>query len=255
MRKVMSVDVERVLSRVRSGELGVARAGRELRMGWVTEVGGMARLDEGRRARAGVPEIVLAEGKTPSQVVKIARAAKGSVLVSRMGDAHFSALGRAFASAEFNRAARAALVRKGSREAVKGARPLVGVISAGTSDMPAAEEAAFVAEASGCEAARAFDVGVAGLHRLFPPLREMLGRDAKALVVAAGREGTLPSIVAGLVGIPVIGLPTSTGYGFGGKGEAALKSMLQSCSFITVVNIDNGVGAGACAALIAKGAK
>src|SRR5437764_106281 len=125
--------------------------------------------------------------------------------------------------------------------------------SAGTSDIPAAEEAALLAEEMGCEVTRIYDVGVAGLHRLVEPLRNLLSTGVDAIIVAAGMDGALPSVVAGLVPVPVIGLPTSIGYGLGGKGVAALLSMLQTCApGLSVVNIDNGVGAGITAAMIAN---
>lgn len=130
----------------------------------------------------------------------------------------------------------------------------VGVITAGTSDVPVAEEARIVASEMGCETYTVYDVGVAGIHRLFEPLKTLIDETrVDVLVVAAGMDGALPSVVAGLADVPVIGLPTSVGYGIGGKGIAALMSMLQTCSpGLTVVNIDNGVGAGATAGLIAN---
>ena len=132
-------------------------------------------------------------------------------------------------------------------------RGCVGLLTAGTSDIPVAEEAALVAVHMGCRVERGYDAGVAGIHRLLEPLTRMLESGADVLVVAAGMEGALPSVVAGLVDIPVIGVPTSTGYGMGGDGTAALYSILQSCSpGLVAVNIDNGVGAGAAAALIAR---
>ncbi len=131
----------------------------------------------------------------------------------------------------------------------------IGIISAGTADIPVAEQAAIMAGEMGCTVLRAYDVGVAGVHRLADPLKQMLSSDTRALVVVAGMEGALPSVVSGLVPVPVIGLPTSTGYGLGGEGITALLAMLQSCSpGLSVVNIDNGIGAGATAALIAKAA-
>ncbi len=126
----------------------------------------------------------------------------------------------------------------------------MGILAAGTADIPVAEEAKVVAEEMGCTVVSEYDVGVAGIHRLFPCLEKM--SDVDAFVVAAGREGTLPAVVAGLVDAPVIGLPVSTGYGLGGNGLAALYSMLQSCSVLTVVNVDAGFVAGAFAAKIAK---
>jgi len=128
----------------------------------------------------------------------------------------------------------------------------VGILTAGTSDLPVADEARMVVEASGIEARLVADVGVAGLHRFVSPLTAMLEWGADVVVVAAGMDGVLPGLVAGLIDLPVIGLPVSTGYGRGGAGEAALTTMLQSCSTgLTVVNIDNGIGAGAAAVLIA----
>jgi len=129
----------------------------------------------------------------------------------------------------------------------------IGIVSAGTSDIPVAEEAKAVAEEMGCEVLTAYDVGVAGLHRLFPPLKEMITEGVDVMVVVAGREAALTSVVAGLVEVPVIGVPTSIGYGFGSGGTSALMSMLQACPLgIAVVNIDGGVAAGAMAALIAN---
>jgi hypothetical protein len=130
----------------------------------------------------------------------------------------------------------------------------VGVITAGTSDIPVAEEAALLCREMGCEVHTGYDVGVAGLHRLFEPLREMLDNQrVDVLIVAAGMDGALPSVVAGLADVPVVGLPTSVGYGVGGDGVAALYSMLQTCApGMSVVNIDNGIGAGAMAAMVAN---
>ncbi len=132
-------------------------------------------------------------------------------------------------------------------------RGCVGLLTAGTSDIPVAEEAAMVIAHMGCRVERGYDTGVAGVHRLLEPLTRMIETGADVLVVVAGMEGALPSVVAGLVDVPVIGVPTSTGYGLGGDGTAALYSILQSCSpGLVAVNIDNGVGAGAAAALIAR---
>jgi hypothetical protein len=127
------------------------------------------------------------------------------------------------------------------------------VLAAGTSDIPTAEEARVTAEVMGCAVLARYDVGIAGIHRLLEPLREIVSIEVSAIVVVAGMEGALPSVVRGLVSVPVIGVPTSTGYGYGGHGQGALMTMLQSCApGLTVVNIDNGFGAGATAALIAN---
>ena len=128
----------------------------------------------------------------------------------------------------------------------------IGVLTAGTSDIPVAEEAAITAEVMGCSVIRGYDVGVAGIHRLLEPLKDMIQQDVACVIVVAGMEGALPSVVAGMVGVPVIGVPTSIGYGLGAGGIGALTTMLQSCSpGLVVVNIDNGFNAGATAALIA----
>lgn len=216
-------------------------------------VGEMAKLDTGRGERIGIPEAILAEGKEPRDLAEIALAhleETGSVIVTRISPEQLSALQEvdlpAGTGLDHNARARTAVLRKGPKK-LKGGK--VGILAAGTADIPAAEEARVVAEEMGCEVVSEYDVGVAGIHRLFPSLERM--KDADALVVAAGREGTLPVVVAGLADAPVIGLPVSTGYGLGGDGVAALLSMLQSCSVITVVNIDAGFVAGAYAARIA----
>jgi len=143
------------------------------------------------------------------------------------------------------------LKREGFRVERTGGK--VGILTAGTSDIRIAEEAGVIAEEMGCEVLRAYDVGIAGLHRLFEPLKEMIREDVDVLIVVAGREGALASLVAGLVDIPVIAVPSSSGYGFGGRGLSALMSMLQSCPLgLAVVNIDGGVPAGVVASLIAN---
>lgn len=219
--------------------------------------GSEARLDFGREARKGIPEIVFGQGKSDDQIITIMRAfveRSGHALGSRLRPATLERLAAEFIGCRVDarpRARAAAIHAPGYQRPVTGGR--IGVLTAGTSDIPVAEEARLVAEEMGCEVAALYDVGVAGLHRLLDPLRELLGTDVAALVVAAGMDGALPSVVAGLAPVPVIGVPTSVGYGAGGKGRAALLSMLQTCApGLVVVNIDNGVGAGATAALIAN---
>lgn len=216
-----------------------------------------ARPDFTRAARKGVPEIVLAGPKSDAQVVEIVRAflaRTGRALVSRLRPGMADLLVTTFAEAtvEVRGGGRiAALHAPGTVRPHTGGR--IGVLSAGTSDVPVAEEARLVAEEMGCEVVTLYDVGVAGLHRLLGPLQDLLDEGVDALVVAAGMDGALPSVVAGLAPVPVIGLPTSIGYGAGARGRAALLSMLQSCApGLAAVNIDNGVGAGAMAALIAN---
>lgn len=220
----------------------------------IAKVGELARIDLGREVRCGIPEVVLAEGKDTQDLVEImlrhTRAA-GRCLATRVSDAQAEAVEEAAVKAGYSfrheeRARTLVLSKGGAPEKHKG---VVAVLTAGTADIRVAEEARVVAEEMGCTVKTAYDVGAAGVHRLFPALQDLAG--AHVYVVAAGREGTLPAVVAGLVDKPVIGVPVSTGYGYMGGGEAALASMLQSCSVLTVVNIDAGFVAGAHAAQIA----
>lgn len=216
-----------------------------------------AHLDIGREQRRGIPEVILAESKTDAQVLSIARAflrRNGRTLISRMQPDLFGRLYDEFGDCDIilrEPARAAAIYRRDTSPPYTGGR--MGLISAGTSDIPCAEEARLIAEAMGCRVNVIYDVGVAGLHRLLQPLQAMLAEGVDVIIVAAGMDGALPSVVSGLVDVPVIGLPTSVGYGLGGKGVGALLSMLQTCApGLTVVNIDNGIGAGATAALIAN---
>jgi len=220
-------------------------------------VSNFARLDLHRASRKGVPEVILAERKTATQTVEIARRmldATGRAIISRSPVATVAALETAFDGAiswQRGAADRIIVLRSPGTVAPEG-HGIVGVVAAGTSDLPAAEEAAAICREMGCAVHLVMDVGVAGLHRLFEPLKMLLDLPVDALIVAAGMDGALPSVIAGLVDVPVVGLPTAVGYGLGGNGEAALLSMLQTCApGLAVVNIDNGVGAGAMAGLIA----
>jgi NCAIR mutase (PurE)-related protein len=236
------------------GEISLEETLRSIRVQSYRTVGDVAKLDVCRTCRIGIPEAILAEGKDKTDLLAISLAhleAAGSVIITRISQDQLgfllSAKLPATASLEHNPRARTVVIRLGQRKPGKG---WVGILAAGTADIPAAEEARVVAEEMGCSVISEYDVGVAGIHRLFPCLERML--DVDAFVVAAGREGTLPAVVAGLVDAPVIGLPVSTGYGLGGGGLAALYSMLQSCSVLTVVNVDAGFVAGAYAAKIAQ---
>ena len=216
-----------------------------------------ARLDLGRERRTGIPEIILAEVKTDDQVVAIVHSfleRRGHAVVSRLRAETTERLRREFdeCDVDLRPLARAAAIHMpGYQRPHTGGQ--IGILTAGTGDVRIAEEARLVAEEMGVEVATLYDVGVAGIHRLFGPLDALLRRNVEALVVCAGMDGALPSVVAGLSPVPVIGVPTSVGYGVGGKGRAALLSMLQTCvPGLTVVNINNGIGAGATAALIAN---
>jgi len=248
--------VKDILRRLVAGELTEEEAIVELRAVQLEELSGRARLDLGRFLRRGIPEVILAQGKTPEDTAALALAMadrQGQGLVSRMSDAHQQALSSAAARARLEvlaYGASARVVQPGFEpDAIDGR---VGILTAGTSDVVVAEEARMVVEAAGLQVRLEADLGVAGLHRFVGPLAAILEWGADALVVAAGMDGVLPGLVAGLVAIPVIGVPVSTGYGRGGAGEAALLTMLQSCATgLTVVNIDNGVGAGTAAVLMA----
>lgn len=219
---------------------------------------GFARVDHHRHLRRGLPEVVFGQGKSPGQTAAIvARIAKAGhpALVTRATRAQFEAVAKVAPSAEWHEAARMVTVRTGTKKrrstATVARRPQVIVVTAGTSDIPIAEEAALTAELFGVTVGRLYDVGVAGLHRLVGERKRL--EAARVLIVVAGMEGALPSVVAGMVGTPVIGVPTSVGYGAALGGLTALFGMLTSCAGgLTVVNIDNGFGAGYAAALLVQ---
>ncbi len=214
---------------------------------------GFAKIDHDREARKGFAEVIFGQGKTTEQLVEIfKRLAAGSrrLLATRVSEEGAAAVMGAVPRARHNREARTlSWLREGERERIVSG--YVAIVSAGTSDLPVAEEAAATVEAFGCEATRVYDVGVAGIHRLFDRLE--LIRGATASVVIAGMEGALASVVAGLVARPVVAVPTSVGYGASFGGLAALLAMLNACApGISVVNIDNGFGGGYFAASIVR---
>ena len=247
-----------MLERLLAGEFTVEEALRALDAQHVDIAGDLARLDPDRLRRKGVPEVIYAPGKAPAVTADLASrmfAASGQALVSRV-DSETDALLREAATAAgaelqvYGSARR--LVGAGRSAAIEGATGGVGILAAGTSDADVAEEARMVVDAMGIPCSHAYDVGASALHRLEAPLKQMLATGIDAVVVVAGMEAALPTVVAGLVSVPVIAVPVSTGYGAGGHGLAALLSMLQTCSpGVSVVNIDNGIGAGATAGLIA----
>jgi NCAIR mutase (PurE)-related protein len=253
---LLEAAMRRMLARFRAGELTVEEALEEVRRTQLLELGGHARMDLGRTARRGIPEVVLAAGKPPAVAARLMVALardQGQGLGSRLGPEHWPALEEAAVGLDLHRYGPGSALLRAPAWQPEPTGGRAGIITAGTSDVAVAEEARMVLEAAGVEVHSIFDVGVAGLHRLLDPLAELVAWPADVLVVAAGMDGVLPGLVAGLVDAPVIGLPVSTGYGAGGEGEAALLTMLQSCSTgLTVVNIDNGIGAGTAAALIAR---
>ncbi len=245
--------LDKILAAVAAGTLSPSAAAGRLRSGEVRYLDEFAVLDSGRRSRKGVPEIVYARGKTPEQVARICEAllpTSGRVIVSAPSPEVISRIERSLPETPVRRAGRAVVVGAGEPESSGGR---IGAISAGTSDAPVLEEAIAVAREMGATVRSFQDVGVAGIHRLAAPIEELRALDPDCVIVAAGMEGALPSVVSSLVAVPVVGLPTSTGYGLGGDGTAAILGMLQTCSpGLSVVNVDNGVGAGVTAALIAN---
>ena len=210
---------------------------------------GFAKVDHHRALRVGMPEVIFGERKTPAQIAGIfAQLARhgGNVLATRADEKQFAAVRKKVRGAEYREMARAIVLQSDRRKYGKGT---IAVVSAGTGDIPVAEEAVVTAELMGNDVQHLYDVGVAGIHRLLAN-RETLVK-ARVLVVCAGMEGALPSVVGGMVGVPVIAVPTSVGYGTSFQGLTALLGMMNSCaSNVSVVNIDNGFGAGYVASLI-----
>ena len=241
-------DIKAILARVQKGTLSADAALQRLKLLPYEDLG-FAKVDTHRHLRRGFPEVIFGEGKTVAQIIGImGRVAAGrqTVLVTRVSPAVSRAVRRRYRWAKYHAAARAITLEPPNAPKP---RPGLLVLAAGTSDLPVAEEAAVTAEAMGYRAERIYDVGIAGIHRLLDH-RERL-QAARVIISVAGMEGALPSVVAGLVDVPVIGVPTSIGYGTGFKGVAAIMGMLNSCSSgLTVVNIDNGFGAGYAATLI-----
>ena len=241
-------DIEKLLAAYRTGELDTTETAKRIKNLHFEDIG-YARVDHARSSRQGFPEVVFGAGKTREQVVGIVeRLVKHApnVIVTRTDEATFGEVRNIVTEAEWHQSARLIRIQKDRTE--RGVGEIV-VVTAGTSDIPVAEEAALTAEAMGNRVKRIWDVGVAGIHRVLSE-RQLL-QSARVAIVAAGMEGALPSVVGGLVSVPVIAVPTSIGYGASFGGAAALLGMLNSCaSNVTVVNIDNGFGAGFVASLI-----
>jgi hypothetical protein len=239
-----------VIAAVSRGELGVEDAMSALKSLPYEDLG-FAKLDHHRHLRRGFPEVILCESKTTEQVVAIVSKMverECSVLATRVSREVFDAVHQIHSKALYHQDARAMTI---VLHPVKRRKGTVAVITAGTSDIPVAEEAAVTSEMMGCRVMRVYDVGVAGIHRLFDCAKEIAKADS--VVVAAGMEGALASVVGGLVECPVVAVPTSVGYGASFNGLAALLGMLNTCSpGVSVVNIDNGFGAGYFASLVAR---
>ena len=243
-----TVSLRKLLQDVRKGTVSPDEAVARMRHMPFEDLG-FAKIDHHRRVRSGMPEVIFAQGKTPAQVAKIFKSMAeqgGNVLATKATAEHFRAVKKLVRKAEYRELARAITLQQDSANYGKG---VVVIISAGTSDIPVAEEAVITAEMMGNDVEHLYDVGVAGIHRLMAN-RASLTR-ARVVIVCAGMEGALPSVVGGLVGVPVIAVPTSVGYGAAFQGLAALLGMMNSCaSNVSVVNIDNGFGAGYVASLI-----
>jgi NCAIR mutase (PurE)-related protein len=240
--------LEEILEKYKNGEIELAEALEQFPGKGIEEMG-FATIDTDRLKRTGLPEVIYASGKTVDQVEKIAERMfqKGiDVLATRVTQEMAEAVRKVIPKADYNELARTISFRKSDKLNTKG---YIAIVAAGTSDLPVAEEAAVTARFLGNTVETVYDVGVAGIHRLFNKLE--LIRNARVIIVVAGMEGALGSVIGGLVDKPVIGVPTSIGYGANFQGLSALLAMLNSCaSGISVVNIDNGFGAACQASLI-----
>ncbi|KON28852.1 hypothetical protein AC481_00145 [miscellaneous Crenarchaeota group archaeon SMTZ-80] len=252
--------MKEILNKLIKNECSLEEAEKLLKANIIEQVGDVAKLDIFRKLRTGIVEVVYAENKTSQMVLDIIESflkTKKFAIVSRYQNEQKESILKEFEIKEnyvvqINDLAKIIIIKeKNYKFESKGGK--IGIITAGSSDIPVAEEAKVIAQSMGCEVITSYDLGIAGIHRLFTPLSEMIKEGVHVIIVCAGMEGTLPGVVAALVDVPVIGVPISSGYGLGEKGVGALTTMLQSCSpGLLVVNIDNGFGAGASAALIAN---
>ncbi|MFX1492858.1 MAG: nickel pincer cofactor biosynthesis protein LarB [Promethearchaeota archaeon] len=253
-------NIREILTKLLEKKCSVEDAEKFLKANIIEEVGDLAKLDIFRKTRTGVVEVIYAENKTPQMVSNIAKRflkTKKFSIISRFNEEQIQFLKKEYHNSDnyvlkVNELAKIIIIKEKDFE-FEQKEGIVGIITAGSSDIPVAEEAKVIAESMGCSVITSYDLGIAGIHRIFSPLSEMIKKGVHVIIVCAGMEGTLPGVVAALVDIPVIGVPVSSGYGLGEKGIGALTTMLQSCSpGLTVVNIDNGFGAGASAAIIAN---
>jgi NCAIR mutase (PurE)-related protein len=254
------MELKELLKKYKAGEISEEDLMRDLRLDHLETLEGRFKFDLARESRAGFPEAILALRKTPEDIAGIIKSVlpkKSKIFVTRLDPDKMQRI-RGLLEAEggideatqleYHECSGLLVAKRNPDTADLGCS--VGVVAAGTSDLPIAEEAQLICEESGLNTIFACDVGVAGLHRIFPSLKEMIDQDVDVIIVVAGMEGALPSVVKGLVDVPVIGVPTSVGYGYKG-GESALISMLNSCvPGLLVTNIDNGFGAAAAAYII-----
>lgn len=251
-------DLKEILEKLAEGEIDIEDAIRLIRLFAIENIGKEARFDLGRKLRRDVPEIIYGEGKNPGLLVNLVKKIvdkTNRAIISRLTDEQSRLLEKTLKKdfdIYMNSIGRIAVVRrKGFKVSVLPCK--VGIVTAGTADISVAEEARVIVEEMGCRTVTIYDAGIAGLHRSIEAAKRLKEEDVDTAIVIAGMEGALPSLIASLLDIPIIGVPTSVGYGIGGKGKAAIFSMLQACPLgLSIVNVDNGVGAGVIAALIAR---
>lgn len=243
--------MKEILKKLVEGEINMQEAESLLKANAILEFDDIAKFDSNRSKRTGFPEAVFSPSKDYEDLLLIIRKYLNSndddLIITKLSQERYERilddLGENSFIFDYNRRAQILVIRKEIASKEKIAK--IGIITAGTSDINIAEEARVIVEEGGCEAITSYDIGVAGIHRLFPQIAHMVKEGVRAFIVCAGMEGALPSVVAGLVDVPVIAVPTSVGYGVGEGGRVALDAMLQSCApGIAVVNIDNGFGAG-----------
>lgn len=251
------MEIQEILESLESGKITAKNAKKLLSLYSIEKVGKIAQIDINRKSRRGIPEVIFAENKELDEIKKIIKKTlekTNSVVVSRINKKDYqkviSFAKKSGIKCKVGEKSSTVLLFK---KPIKFKGGKIGIITAGTSDIRIAEESRLMCEAMNCKCITSFDVGVAGIQRIFPVLKEMIEEEVDCIIVVAGMEAALATLVASLVNIPVIGVPASVGYGYGEKGISALASMLQSCALgLSVVNIDNGIGAGAMAANIAN---
>ena len=265
--------MKEILKSLVEGKISIEECETLLKAESIRQLDDVAQIDTSRKDRTGFPEAILADSKDYDDLLTIIKRffekqesdsdsieLKNNIIITRLSKERCESLKKDLdylfekgIKFDYNKRAKILIIYKDSLVDFNPEYGKVGLLTAGTSDIPIAEEAKVIVEQGGCEVISSYDIGVAGIHRLFPQIAHMVEEDVCAFIVCAGMEGALPSVVAGLVDVPVIAVPTSVGYGIGADGKAALYSMLQSCApGLAVVNIDNGFGAGVCALTIAK---
>ncbi len=265
--------MKEILKSLAEGKISIEECETLLKAESIRELDEVAQIDTSRKDRTGFPEAILADSKDYDDLLFIIKRffekqesgsdsieLKNNIIITRLSKERYELLEKDLdylfekgIKFDYNKRAKILIIYKDSLVDYNPEYGKVGILTAGTSDIAIAEEAKVIVEQGGCETITSYDIGVAGIHRLFPQIAYMVEEDVCAFIVCAGMEGALPSVVAGLVDVPVIAVPTSVGYGVGADGKAALYSMLQSCApGLAVVNIDNGFGAGVYALTIAK---